>query len=481
MKGNIMKRLHFQISSLVVLAALCLTGISSCSLMPQKIEPANDTAFSRAIPKPVKGFSVANGQLLDAKGKPFVMRGVSFDNDAYLGTENSKLLRAIRQNNANTLRIDVASSFFDIDKAILHIELSIANRMITVIDVTDTGHWEDLGDFGNDVDNYWALDEVKAFMFGKEDRVILGLGDDLFLSKDAATLWYPLISKSIKRMRALGYKHTFLINAPNLGSDSSLIMRKYAKQLFNDDPDRNIIFGIDIKDKNFAQNPQSATRQSFSNYVSLYITNKLVLVVDCFAETNGTLIFDDYAIMGVCQQHNLGYFAWKWAGYSQPENNLVTDWNNDLPTNRGKVIFDSPNGLRTAQTCSIFNYNPRPQSVGIRKYVYTYSRSGEKETHSYLRTGLDISNFINRADYPTSIDVIGNSTAGYRIRLNYTTHKDIEFDFDAKDPYKTYSITKVKIRHAMTVQMLPDGSWRIGEGGGGPGWGAYQMIAYTAY
>jgi mannan endo-1,4-beta-mannosidase len=303
-------------------------------------------------PPPLTSFVIRDGRLLDANAHDFVMRGVSHmhttDPDQTAGA-----LAAMKRLGANTVRIELSTGVMfkrneaaDVANVI---SLCRRNLLVCVLEVADTTG------FGNrpkaitqaQAVDYWI--SIQNVLTGQEKYVILDVANEPYVF-DNSGRWPTETAAAIGRLRAAGFRHTLMVGAPDWGQDWSFTMRDNAAAIFNQDPERNLIFSIHMYGA-------FITAAKVRDYLDWYVNAALPIVIGEFSHLHSDGDPDEDTMMSVAKAHGLGYLAWSWSGNRGDLNylDMVRDFNPDEMTWWGNRIFDGPDGIgSTAREATIY-------------------------------------------------------------------------------------------------------------------------------
>ncbi|MFG2103524.1 cellulase family glycosylhydrolase [Micromonospora echinaurantiaca] len=301
------------------------------------------------------GFTVANGKLYDANGAEFVMRGVNHAHTWY--PQRTSSFADVKALGANTVRVVLASGQrwtrnTNADVANV-ISLCKANRLICVLEVHDTtGYGEQSGAASLDqaVDYWISLADV---LTGEEEYVIVNIGNEPYGNQGYAA-WTTDTSNAIKRLRAAGFDHTIMVDAPNWGQDWAFTMRDNAASVFAADPDRNTVFSVHMYGV-------FDTAAEISDYLGRFRSAGLPIVVGEFGHNHSDGDPDEEAIFSYTQANGIGWLGWSWSGNGGGVEylDMATNFNPASLTSWGQRIFNGANGIRqTAREATVFGTPP---------------------------------------------------------------------------------------------------------------------------
>ena len=301
---------------------------------------------------PLTSFVIRNGRLLDANGHDFVMRGVSHMYTNF-PDQTAGALAAMKRLGANTVRMELSTGVIhkrnDAADVANVISLCKRNQLVCVLEVTDTTGF---GTRPKAITQAQAIDywiSIQSVLTGQEKYIILDVANepDVF---DNARQWPTETAATIRRLRAAGFRHTLMVTAPDWGQDWSHTMRDHAAAIFNQDPDRNLIFSIHMYGA-------FTTAPRVRDYLGWYMKATLPIVIGEFSHLHSDGDPDEDAMMSVAQAHGLGYLGWSWSGNSGDLGylDMVSGFNPDHMTWWGNRIFHGANGIgSTARQATIF-------------------------------------------------------------------------------------------------------------------------------
>ena len=297
------------------------------------------------------GFTVSGSQILDANGNPFVMRGVNHAHTWYPDRFSS--FADIKALGANTVRVVLASGgrwtrndAADVSRVIAECKRL---RLICVLEAHDTtGYGEQAGatTLAGAVD-YWI--SVKSALDGQEPYVILNIGNEPYGNTNA-TGWIADTRNAVTRLRAAGFAHSIMVDAPNWGQDWQFIMRDNAASIFASDPQRNTIFSIHMYGV-------FDTAAEITDYLGRFQSAGLPIVVGEFGHNHSDGNPDEDTILAAAQARGIGYLGWSWSGNGGGVEylDMVTNFNPAQLTSWGTRIFNGANGIKaTSREASVY-------------------------------------------------------------------------------------------------------------------------------
>lgn len=308
-------------------------------------------------PIPASGqFKIKDGQLFDANGNPFVMRGVNHAHTWYK-TELRTTIPALAKAGCNTVRIvlsngkqwtkDSASSVRDI------ISLCEQNKLITVLEVHDATGYNDTKSL-LDAANYFV--EIKDALVGKENTVIINIANE-WQGEWNTSNWISSYKQAIAIIRNAGFEHTIMVDAGGWGQHGQSVIDG-GKEVFDSDPLANTMFAIHM------YGTAGGTASIIKNNINGVINQGLALCIGEFGWNHSDGDVDEATIMSYCQEKNVGWLAWSWKGNGGGVEylDMSNDWAGNNLSEWGDTVVNGPNGLKeTSQICTVFTDNdPRP-------------------------------------------------------------------------------------------------------------------------
>jgi mannan endo-1,4-beta-mannosidase len=288
------------------------------------------------------GIAVRAGRLVGADGEDLVLRGI---NHGYTWhRERTDAFAGIRATGANAVRVVLADGQRWPANSAAEVAGVVAqcrqNRLICVLDVHDTvviGKETPVSTLPRAVD-YWI--SIRSALAGQEEYVILNIGDEPYGNNDFGA-WASDASTAIRRLRAAGFAHTLLVDAPDWGQDASFVMRDNARSVLAADPTGNTAFSIHMYGA-------FATAAKVQAYMSSFVQRGLPLVVGEFSMNHNYGNPDEDAIMSYAQAYRIGYLGWSWSGNDElPYLNMVDNFDASRRTRWGVRFITGANGLST--------------------------------------------------------------------------------------------------------------------------------------
>ncbi|MEU9918528.1 cellulase family glycosylhydrolase [Streptomyces sp. NPDC051001] len=334
-RKSLLARLVTVLLGLVVVGALC---------------PAVALAQAEPPGAQATGLHISDGRLLEGNGNDFVMRGVNHAHTWYPNETQS--LADVKALGANTVRVVLAdghrwtaNSASDVANVVTQCK---ANKLICVLEVHDTTGYGEEAAAGtlDQAADYWI--GLKSVLAGQENYVIINIGNEPWGNTDPAG-WTAPTTAAIKKLRAAGFEHTIMVDAPNWGQDWQGVMRANAQSVYAADTTGNLIFSIHMYSV-------FDTAAEITDYLNAFVTAKLPLVIGEFggpADQWGDP--DEDTMLATAEQLDLGYLAWSWSGNTDPILDLSIGFDPTQLSAWGQRIFNGVNGIaQTSKEATIY-------------------------------------------------------------------------------------------------------------------------------
>jgi len=298
------------------------------------------------------GLRVSGTDIVESNGNRFVMRGVSHPHAWY--TSQTRAFADIKALGANTVRVVLSGGRWpangpsDVANVVA---LCKQNRLICVLENHDTtGYGEQDGARTlDDAVDYWL--SLRDVLVGEEDYVVINIGNEPIGNNPVTPDWTTATSDAIKRLRAAGFDHLLMVDAPNWGQDWRFTMRDNAQTVFAADPDRNTVFSIHMYGV-------FDTAAEITDYLARFRAAGLPLVIGEFGFDHSDGDPDEDTIMAEAQARGVGYIGWSWSGNGGGVEylDMVRNFDPTQLTSWGERIFNGANGIRqTSREATIYS------------------------------------------------------------------------------------------------------------------------------
>ncbi|WP_344614741.1 cellulase family glycosylhydrolase [Dactylosporangium salmoneum] len=313
----------------------------------------------RGQAKSRNGIQVRDGRLVEASGSDLVLRGVNHDVIWY--PDKNDAFAAIKAAGANAVRVPLGfgHQFPEAtpDEVANVVALCRQNRLICVLDAQDTAGFgeEKKAATIDQAVKFWL--GMRRVLEGQEDHVIINVAAEPF-GNGTAWPWVEQTSGAIRELRAAGFKHALMVDAPGWGQDESFIMRDNAEKVAAADPMGDTVFDIHMYGR-------FGTAAKVDSYLGSFVARRLPIVIGEFALEHEFGNPDADAIMAYAQTHDLGYFGWSWSGNDSRNKDLdlVNNFDANNRTAWGRRFINGPNGLTTnTREATVFRNAMQPVS-----------------------------------------------------------------------------------------------------------------------
>lgn len=309
-----------------------------------------------------QGFTTnnTNGNLLDANGNNFIMKGMNVPLAWYVNDVNGSI-SAVRSNtNSNCLRIVVQTSTSDAAWQTC-VQNCINNKMIPMVelhDVTGSTNQADLvrmGQFWASKASYLTRPEIAKY-------ILINIANEWGTWQTANTngaAWRDASTNAIKAMRDAGIKTTIVVDAVGYGQDidDAKNIRAYAKTIQASDAgflggQANLLFSIHM----YCEWRKGGDNIGIVNTIK---NSGVPIIVGEFGyqhATDGSCDIDEQAILNTCQAGGVGWLAWsqKGNGGGVEYLDLCNNWSCSSLSDWGNTIVNGSNGTKTAVTATVF-------------------------------------------------------------------------------------------------------------------------------
>jgi mannan endo-1,4-beta-mannosidase len=295
------------------------------------------------------GWHVGGGQLFDANDRPFQFRGVNMTH-AWTPTRSAAELPLIAATGANGVRIALGAGcggfrLTPADEVAALIAEAKAQKLAIVLEVHDATSLGSRPEACPQIRivDYWK--SIADLLQGQERTIIINIANEPRGGADEQA-WIGETIGAVQAMRAAGFRHLLMVDAPGWGQDGQHVMRDNAAKVLAADPLRQIVFSIHM----YGEYDSPA---KVRDYIAAYRAAGLTLVVGEFGNNfRGTPISVD-TVVSDSIAHASGYLAWSWNGNGGPDHDLDLVDRTDAakPTLWGSILLPT---LKGAPKASIY-------------------------------------------------------------------------------------------------------------------------------
>lgn len=300
----------------------------------------------------ISGFMIAGTQIVDAKGQPFLIRGINHAHTWYKDDIDAALI-SIAATGANLVRIVLSNGqqwTKDSAESVANLlALCEQHQLIAMLEVHDATGSDNLLTLQQAV-SYWI--ELSPILIGKEDRVIINIANEWFGSWSSYA-WSVGYELAITSLREAGFEHLLVIDTAGYGQYPQAIL-DYGQDLLKSDRSARLAFSLHMYE--YAAADSDTIKRNIDDVKALGLPLLIGEFGDRVPETHPV---DLDTLMRYTEEQSVGWIAWSWYGNggadtvldlsSGPQDGFaLTSW--------GKTAVESDNGIRlTAKPCTIFN------------------------------------------------------------------------------------------------------------------------------
>ena len=307
-------------------------------------------------------------QLIDAKGNPFIFRGVTIDHT--LAPEKTiQSLKDIAALGANSAQIEFPIKYDGVfPRRIVNqlkdiIKTCVEEKLVCVLEPNDVAGFGSVEGSASPTATaeYWK--DIYNTLYGYQDYIIIGLGNQHFDGNSGSAIIYSsgMISYIQGLMSVLPKDFLVMIDGNVWSQDTDKAMQQIARAINQESSLKSkVIYSVDFFD-------QYANPEKIRDYIATFADINAPLVIGGFAPWpyyhpfyNGPIPFNAprlpvESVMQYAEQYGAGYFGWSWSGNTNPTLDIVSNWNLLSLTNWGSALFNDGNGIRaTAKRASIY-------------------------------------------------------------------------------------------------------------------------------
>jgi len=328
------------------------TTDTTADVAPEIVDALDVVDAPDTTPVERPGFHVVAGELRDARGAPFIMRGVNNPHIWWDATAFAAL-DAIAEAGANTVRVvwETRGAPERLGEILARV---VALGMVPVVEVHDVTGSDDPKALAGVV-AWWTRADVVNVLDDFRREAIVNIANEWGGNALDATTWRDAYVDAVGRLRAAGLGHTIMIDGAGWGQslDGALA---HGAEVLAADPDGNVVFSVHM----YARwNDPEAIGPAFAAARAA----GLALVVGEFGwDYNEGLnnLFcrvDAPRLLAEADTAGVGWLAWSWFGNNADNAwlDLTTDGTLDALTDWGQLVVDGERGLlATARAATIY-------------------------------------------------------------------------------------------------------------------------------
>ena len=321
---------------------------------PARVAPAAVAPAASATARPSgntgTGFYVAGGNIYDANGAPFNIRGVNHTHWWGSETDNEQAIASIARSNTNTVRAvfgpGMGPSTPQQREALLG--KYIAQGIVPMVDYHNATCKEDPALLSSAVD-FWTGPD-KAWVKSLERYVMVNISNEWGPS---STVFLEGYKTAIARLRQAGVNNLLVIDAGGACGQDATSIERWGREIFDSDPQKNVVFSVHMYA--FWHDPGSATAGSWDGKepfdmekeLSVLQATGLPIIVGEFSWTgHAEVAYTTRAAIDTYDRHHMGFVAWMWnnpggAATVNMANTMNYTSSSDL-TEFGKLLIEDP-------------------------------------------------------------------------------------------------------------------------------------------
>lgn len=311
------------------------------------------------------GFYVQNGCILEYNGSMFVARGVNFPYSWFRQNWNSSVA-GIAGTGSNCVRVVLSNgrrwNKTGSSEVRQIIQKCKENQLIAILEVHDcTGYAEQRGSVPlSTAVQYWK--EIKSALDGQEKYVWINIANEPFGNDKGVSDWVNEHKNAITELRAAGFQHMLVVDAPNWGQDHTNIMSSRAGLVLAADELNRTVLSVHMYQVYNSDSKINAYMEKFHN-------KQWPLIVGEFAADHGNNgDVDEKAILKRSEEYNFGYIGWSWAGNGSGLGSLdiTSNFNASSLTSWGNTLVNDEYGIRnTSKKAFVYSgeFNEPPVAV----------------------------------------------------------------------------------------------------------------------
>jgi len=323
-----------------------------------------DTTTVPPAPSDLPGLRV-NGRFLTAPtGEKIVYRGI---NEMFVwGDTQGATLAEIAKSGANSVRIVWLSTSPAAGLDTL-VSRAIRAKLLPVVEFHDaTGKWESLPTLVK----AWRTKAYLDMIQRHEKYLVVNIGNEVGDGSVSLAEYVAGYDSSVAQLRRSGVRVPLMIDAPNYGSNYSM-MAAASKTLLMQDSLRNLLFSVHMWWPIKNNTDKATTVARIKSSVADAVAKNIPMVVGEFGEAfTSTLATTAVAeadsipfrtIMDECQKNQIGWMAWSWGKVDnnpQIDLNMTTDGTfAGLQTWGLEVAVTDPNSIKNTSVISTYVAN----------------------------------------------------------------------------------------------------------------------------
>ena len=314
------------------------------SVTPEGEEPETPTTTtptpSDGVARPAaslgSGFFVKEGQIYDANGAAFVMRGM---NHSHAWGEQDSALAAVDafpSTGANTVRVAFMPGLgadTPAERRVV-VERYLQNGIVPMVEDHRTTCSDDPATLRAAVDE-WLLPENVAWLTQYEDKIMLNIANEWLNTTYDDDLWVAEYSAAITRLRAAGLHHMIVVDAGGSCGQNPRSIRDAGQRIVDADPEHNVAFSLHMYA--YWRTPGASDVGSWNDHglgspwlvapeVAAIRAQGLALVVgEVGYDSFPSVGYSTKALLQALLDVDVGFLAWSWNANSDPRLDMTVE------------------------------------------------------------------------------------------------------------------------------------------------------------
>jgi len=350
--------------------ALTCTGSGGSATQSTTVAVSSASSSAGQVARPSyntgSGFFVYEGELYDANGNEFRIRGVDrnhYDSDSQAG---------IAKSGANTVRLFVETNFgasvADLVSIVQTQHIAEKEVPIPTASITTGGTLTSCSSSSSVFDAVISNWVATASQWTALDKyTILNIANEWGPAN--STAWRDAYISAIASLRSAGYLGTLLIDTGGCGQDPEDLIN-YASAVFNSDPQKNVMFAFHFYGLASGYSTTAQMNTIFAELAGLRSQGIVVAVTEFGPGRDigpSPTMVTPLQVIAAAEANQLGWAAWAWDnnnladclsdnnGFSMTYNCGIYAQASDLTEYGQQVVLDPTYGLAVlAKPASIF-------------------------------------------------------------------------------------------------------------------------------
>jgi mannan endo-1,4-beta-mannosidase len=261
------------------------------------------------------GLFVLNGKLYDSKGIEFKIRGVNLCHYDSTGKSGPGIARS----NANAVRVALWLSSVPTSTYVSTLQTYISDSEVVIPTMFEVpgGSTKLSGDNSTaDLDsavNNW-VSNISSYA-PIQQHLIIDIANEWgppgYQTTTGSATWASAYESAIAKLRAAGYTAPIMVDTGNSGEDFGDLLN-YATQVFNSDPQKNVIFSLHL----YYNSASALSGNVLPQLAALAASQGMVFVVGEFGPGRdigpAPTMVTPQQIIQAADSAGLGWLAWAW-------------------------------------------------------------------------------------------------------------------------------------------------------------------------